>query len=243
MSNRAGGEDENSRSTATEAGERELFRPDRLLAFSDGVFGVAITLLVIDIRLPSIATGSGDMNLLPRLAGLAPNLIVFAFTFVVIGMSWMGHHRKFAVIDQIDTGVLWINLLFLMALCLVPFASGVLAEYSRNQFAFALYAGVMAIVEMLSAALSMYSIRAPFLRASTHPRRRQRDDMIFSPLANAVIFAASSGFAILGLARVAHWLLLAIVPAMAFFGARSSRRESPARPKRANASSEGSGRP
>lgn len=204
--------------------DRELFRPERLLAFSDGVFGVAITLLVIDIRLPPLAPGGSEQDLLPRLTELLPNLIVFAFTFVVIGLSWMGHHRKFLFVEQIDGGVLWINLFFLLALCLVPFASSVLSENSQNRFAFALYAGVMAILDLLSATLSAYCLRTPFLRPGTGPRSAQRQEMIFSPLLNAIIFATSAALGIAGLLHPAHWLLLAIVPVMAFFGARSSRR-------------------
>lgn len=103
-------------------GSEELFAPDRLLAFSDGVFGVAITLLVIDVHLPAIPTDS-DSALLQALRDMGPKLFVFAFTFVVVGMSWLGHHRKFSCIEKVDGRILWINLLYLMALCLVPFAS------------------------------------------------------------------------------------------------------------------------
>jgi uncharacterized membrane protein len=68
----------------------ELFEPDRLLSFSDGVFGVAITLLVIDLHLPAIPD-TGDWALLQALREMGPKLLVFAFTFVVLGMSWLGH--------------------------------------------------------------------------------------------------------------------------------------------------------
>jgi len=79
----------------------------------------------------------------------------------------------------------------------------------------------MAILDLLSSALSMYCLRTPFLRPGTEPRSGQRQDMIFPPLLNAIIFVAAASLGMAGLP--AHWLLLAIVPVMAFFGTRSSR--------------------
>jgi uncharacterized membrane protein len=92
---------------------RELFPPDRLMAFSDGVFGVAITLLVIDVRLPPSSAARDDPALLHALLGMGPQLLVFVFTFLVVGMHWLGHHRKFSYIHEVDGWLLWINLLYL----------------------------------------------------------------------------------------------------------------------------------
>jgi uncharacterized membrane protein len=99
----------------------ELFRPERPLALSDGVFGVAITLLVIDLHLPPLPAGEDDTALLQALLAMGPKLLLFAFTFLVVGMSWLGHHRKFSYIHQVDDRLLWINLLYLMALCLMHY--------------------------------------------------------------------------------------------------------------------------
>lgn len=71
---------------------RELFEPERLLAFSDGVFAVAITLLVIDLRLPQ-REGGDEVNPDVLLA-MGPKLLIFAFTFIIIGMSWLGPGRS-----------------------------------------------------------------------------------------------------------------------------------------------------
>jgi len=63
----------------------EFFAPERLLAFSDGVFAVVITLLVLDLRLPE--TGHGDAAMLEALRSMAPKLFIFAFTFIIVGMD------------------------------------------------------------------------------------------------------------------------------------------------------------
>jgi len=196
----------------------ELFEPSRLLAFSDGVFGVAITLLVIDLRLPSTPTENGDAVFLQALWDMGPKLVVFAFTFIVVGMSWLGHHRKFSYIDKVDGRLLWINLFYLMALCLVPFVSSVLGEHSSDRFAFVLYVAVMAIADLLSASLSAYGLRKPFLAGQSALRPGYRRDMTLSPLLAGVIFAMGAAITLTGFVRLGHWVLITIVPVMAFFG-------------------------
>lgn len=89
------------------SGSAEFFKPDRLLAFSDGVFGVAITLLVIDVHLSPISADNEDPALLQALWAMGPKLLVFAFTFIILGMSWLGHHRKFSYIDKVDGILAW----------------------------------------------------------------------------------------------------------------------------------------
>lgn len=199
--------------------QRELFGPERLLAFSDGVFAVAITLLVIDLRLPP-AQG-GDAATLGALLTMGPKLLIFAFTFIIVGMNWLGHHRKFGYVREVDGGLLKLNLLYLLTLCLVPFASGVLSEQG-NRFAFILYATVMTLVSLLSAALSAYGLREPFLgRLGLRPCVRQ--DMILSPFFTAAIFLISAGIALGDRARIAHWTLLLIVPVSTFLGLRARK--------------------
>ncbi len=203
----------------TAPGSRELFRSERLLAFSDGVFGVVITLLVIDLRLPPLTRDGGDAALLQALSAMGPKLFIFAFTFIIVGMSWLGHHRKFSYIEKVDGRLLWINLLYLLALCLVPFASSVLSEHG-GRVAFVLYAAVMTLVDMLSAGLSAYGLREPFL-ARPDLGRSFRQDMVLSPLLTGAVFVVAAGMALGDLVRAAHWTLLMIVPVMAFFGSRS----------------------
>jgi uncharacterized membrane protein len=196
----------------------ELFESVRLLAFTDGVFGVAITLLVIDMHLPASAMDGGDAALLQALALMGPKLVVFAFTFIVLGMSWLGHHRKFSYIDKVDGRLLWMNLFYLMAICLVPFASSMVAEHGNSRFAFALYAGVMALTDMVSAGLSAYGLRKPFLGPQLQLRPTLRRDMVLSPLLVGAIFVMGASIALGGWLRLAHWTLFMILPVMALLG-------------------------
>jgi uncharacterized membrane protein len=200
----------------------ELFKPERLLAFSDGVFGVAITLLVIDLRLPPVSvTGEGDAALLQALQDMGPRLAIFAFTFIIVGMGWLGHHRKFSYIARVDVKLLWLNLLYLMALCLVPFASSVLSQH-RSRIAFILYTAVMTLVTLLSAGVSAYGLRHPLL-GGQQLRPRVRRNMVASPLLTGTTFVLAAGLALGNLMWPAHLILLAIAPIMTVFGAGSRR--------------------
>src|ERR687886_2911700 len=99
----------------------------RLEAFSDGVFAVAITLLVLDIQPPSDArTQSG---LWRALGDLWPHYAAYAVSFLIIGIVWVNHHAVLALIARVDRGLAFLNLLLLMAVALIPFATALLAEY------------------------------------------------------------------------------------------------------------------
>ncbi|MGA9868650.1 MAG: TMEM175 family protein [Acetobacteraceae bacterium] len=198
---------------------REFFKPERLLAFSDGVFAVAITLLVIDLRLPPIPKDGGDVALTDALLGMEPKLFIFGLTFIIVGLGWVSHHRKFSYVGRVDARLLWLNLIYLMTLSLIPFATSVLSEHS-SRIGFMVYGLVMALSLSLSTALSAYGLRAPFL-IEGDLRPGVRKDMILSPLFTAVIFLGSVGLAFAHLEEAAHWSLLLIVPALAFFGSRA----------------------
>jgi hypothetical protein len=86
-----------------------------------------------------------------------------------------------------------------------------------------LYTGVMAFTEMISASLSAYGLREPFLGARLKPQLGFRRDMILSPLLAGLIFLVAAGMTLAGLVRAAHWSLILIIPAMAFFGSRTHK--------------------
>ena len=101
--------------------------PGRLVAFSDGVFAIAITLLVLEIRPPT-----DFMNLLHELAALWPSYIAYALTFLFIGQVWANHHVMFDHIRAADRVVLLLNTLLLMSVVFLPFATSVLAGSLRD---------------------------------------------------------------------------------------------------------------
>ena len=102
----------------------------RLEAFSDGVFAIAITLLVLDLKVPrELAEGQ---TLASALAGLWPAYFGFLTSFATIGIMWINHHRLFQMIGRCDERLLVFNGLLLLGVTFVPFPTGVVAEYVQK---------------------------------------------------------------------------------------------------------------
>lgn len=100
---------------------------ERLLAFSDGVFAVAITLLVFDLMRPSVEHG-----LVYALARLWPHYLSFALSFLLIGIIWANHHHIFTHVKRANHTFLMINVIFLLWVVFIPFPTALLAEYLSN---------------------------------------------------------------------------------------------------------------
>jgi len=105
----------------------------RIEAFSDGVFAIAITLLVLEIRVPNVLEAGGvatePTSLAAALLGLWPSYFGYVFSFVMIGIYWANHHHIFSLYQRTDHYFVLLNVLFLMFISFVPFPTAVLAEY------------------------------------------------------------------------------------------------------------------
>lgn len=110
------------------ANNKRLAEASRTEAFSDAFFAIAITLLVLEFKLPEFEEG----NLSDSLFQLWPSLVAFTFSFTYIGIIWLNHHFLFNHIKYVDGNVLWINLGILFTTILLAFPTGVLAEAFRH---------------------------------------------------------------------------------------------------------------
>ena len=116
---------EEARSAAERRQARDL---ERLVFFSDAVVAIAITLLVIDLRLPPVPPITTDAELRAALVGLAPRLFSFLLSFAVIGLWWTTHHRLFGAVIRLDLRLLILNLAFLGAIAFLPFPTSMLGS-------------------------------------------------------------------------------------------------------------------
>jgi uncharacterized membrane protein len=160
----------------------------RTLAFSDGVIAVAITLLILEIRLPEDFGGFTDAELWSALLTLWPRFAAFLLSFAVIGVYWLNHHRKFDQIVKSDTGLKWLNLLFLLTICVIPFVTAVIAQ-NAGFVGTAIYAGVMMLCGISLGLLWAYADR----KGMIDPRcpRDERRRVLAGTLAVPAIFAIS----------------------------------------------------
>ncbi len=100
----------------------------RLEAFSDGVFAIAITLLILEVRLPA---ANGE-SLSHRLSDAWPGYVAFVLSFLIIGIMWANHHANFHMIERTTHGLVVANLLLLLSISFVPFPTKILAEELRH---------------------------------------------------------------------------------------------------------------
>jgi len=133
----------------------------RIEYFSDAVFAIAMTLLVLDIRVPQ-AEDPG--RLWPAIAELWPQFFAYALSFGVLALNWIFHHRKFRVIRSYDAGLIWINLLFLAFVAVLPFPTSLLSEYgSQGGAGVVLYAAEVGILAALQTLLWWRAYRSGHL--------------------------------------------------------------------------------
>jgi len=132
---------------------------DRIVNLSDGVFAIAITLLILDIRVPDIPDTLVASELPGELLSLWPKYLGYFLSFVGISSFWLIHHSIFRPIRSYDRILLYLNLLFLMLVAFVPFPTSLLGEYGNHQLPVAIYAATLAVGRLLLTALHWYSTR------------------------------------------------------------------------------------
>lgn len=143
----------------------------RIEAFSDGVFAIAITLLVLNIRLPE---GNRDTNLWLDLRAQWPMFLAYIMSFVVIGIIWANHHHMFTYINHTDRVSLVLNTLGLMFVAFMPYPTALLAQYIQTpnaQIAVSIYSAVSLMVTVIYNILWWYATtNYRLVRKDTDPR-------------------------------------------------------------------------
>jgi uncharacterized membrane protein len=184
---------------------REL---DRIVNLSDGVFAIAITILVLDIRLPD---GLSPTELPAQVLALGPKYLSYVISFLVLTVYWQAHHRVFKPITGYDRTLVWLNFLFLMAVAFLPFPTSLLGEYSREQVSVVIYAANAAVASLLLVTISWYATSGHRLVApdlvDDEAERKQR----MQGLAVPVVFVLSIGISFFSpRAAMYSWLLLSV---------------------------------
>jgi uncharacterized membrane protein len=185
-----------------------IFPSERLVVFSDGVMAVAITLLVLDLKLPP---GVTDSELPKALAESMHGLWCYVLSFLVIGLLWMAHHHQFSYIERVDGVLMWLNLFFLMTVGLIPFVTSVMSDHGIP-LPTMLYAGVLFITCLLLAAMWGYACSRPKLMEHALSKGEQREGTL-KPLLTALVFAISIPVAYGWGSGAGQWTWLLAIPA------------------------------
>jgi TMEM175 potassium channel family protein len=112
---------------------------ERLAALSDGIFAVAMTLLVLDLRTPIASGIHSERDLWHALAALAPQIVMYMMTFITLGIFWVGQQTQLNHLARSDRSLAWIHIAFLFAVSLTPFSTRLLAEFTAYRVALLVY--------------------------------------------------------------------------------------------------------
>jgi uncharacterized membrane protein len=187
----------------------------RVETFSDGVFAIAITLLVLDINVPS------DLRHLSNaLEHEWPAYLAYVTSFLTVGGVWIAHHRLFSSLRFLDSMMMRINLLLLMTTAFLPFPTKILAEALRApdntaQTAVILYGATVLVIELVLLAAARYVASRPDLARARRPDTaiaRPNSSGRWWPSATVVLYALAFGVALVDFPKLAAvlYLLLAI---------------------------------
>jgi uncharacterized membrane protein len=129
----------------------------RIEALADGVFAIALTLLILDIKVPTLAPEESGEDLLRKLTGLWPKFIAFIVSFLIIGVYWVGHHAQLHYVRRSDRPFMWMNLFFLLVISAMPFSAALLGEHHRHRVAVVVYCGNLILAGCLLYAQLRYA--------------------------------------------------------------------------------------
>ncbi|MGC0420930.1 TMEM175 family protein [Embleya sp. AB8] len=196
---------ENSTPESPEAGADER-SPDRLIALSDGIFAIAMTLLVLDIHVPP---GLHAAQFRHMVGELLPNLGAYALSFAILAGFWRDHRRILHLARAADGRLVRLTLAGLGVIALLPFPTTMLSEYASQPLAVAIYAGNIVVIDLLHLALFLAIRYRPGI---AYPISVRRARAITADLASTIlVFGATIPIAFVS-PTAALWTWLTLLP-------------------------------
>lgn len=188
------------------------FTVERVNALSDGVFAVAITLLVVSIAVPTISGTVTNSKLAHGLAEVWPHFFAYVLSFVIISMFWISHHSLFSVIRRVDRTLIWLNIFYLLLIVFMPYPTNILSLFGETMVATVLYASVLAAAGLLQAAMGYYALHGHRLVDDEFDKKHAgvflRNSLIMS-----CIFIVSIGIAFASPSAAQYfWITLFLIP-------------------------------
>ena len=136
----------------------------RVLAFSDGLFAIAMTLLVVGITVPMLSDESSLGELLDAYDDLFHEVLSFFISFAVIGRYWVAHHQFFRLLSAMDYRLVWLNIVYLGFIAFLPFPTALIGNYFENPVAVGSYGVAVAVVSGMEVVLFRSAYRSRLIR-------------------------------------------------------------------------------
>ncbi len=144
---------------------------ERLAALSDGIFAVAMTLLVLDIHAPAARTIHSELDLWHGLQALGPRLTVYLLSFMTLGIFWIGQQTQFNQLTKSDRHLTWIHIAFLALVSVMPFSTTFLAEFIEFRLALLLYWVTILLLGVILYVSWRYAAHAGLVEANSNELR------------------------------------------------------------------------
>lgn len=134
-------------------------RLNRIEAFTDGVFAIIVTLLVLELKVPALHNQRSVGELAGRLIELLPQFLSWLISFVIVCKFWLNHHHIFGLARHANYSLVWLNVIFLMCQSFIPFPTALMGEHASNPLAVSFFGCVMAINTIAFIAMHRYILR------------------------------------------------------------------------------------
>jgi uncharacterized membrane protein len=158
---------------------------NRVEAFSDGVFAIVITLLILDIRVPEVDYS----QLLASLVAVLPRIFAYVISFGVIGVYWLAHHQSLQLIGKLNGFLIWLNLVYLLAVSFMPFPTALLGRYPMQ-----IYGLNLIVANTTGVMLTLYLRAHPELGSGLAHRASHKSFYLYGFVNLSYVLAMLLGF-------------------------------------------------
>ena len=186
----------------------------RLEMFSDGVFAIAITILILNIHFPE----TDNEHLGQALRDLSPNILAYVLSFILIGLYWIAHHTSFHAIHKVDGVFLWMNMLLLLFVSFMPFPAYLLGKYPLQQVPLMIYGINLLAANFMGFAMTWYTCYHPELLTEPFTIKDFRKQFPIYGSVNGLYIVAICLAPVLPIVSYIIYMVIALI--MVFFYAR-----------------------
>jgi len=163
---------------------------NRVEAFSDGVFAIVITLLILDIRVPEVEYS----QLFAALVAVLPRIFAYVISFGVIGVYWLAHHQSLQLVGKLNGLLIWLNLVYLLAVSFMPFPTALLGRYPMQPIPIVIYGLNLIVANTTGVMLTLYLRSHPELGSGLAHRASHKSFYLYGFVNVSYVLAMLLGF-------------------------------------------------
>ena len=165
----------------SEVKTKDYFPKDRMNAFSDGVFAILMTILVLELKVPPIADKESMPELWQGISNILPKLLGWLISFFALSVIWANHYRLCKQFKVIDHTILWLNTLLLLFASIIPFPTAIIGDYPLNELSILLYGLPMICITTIFPIMRLYAVREGKIFEKSVPDRKLRIAYFWCP--------------------------------------------------------------